>query len=216
MAEGMTTTNSSGMNSAPTANAPRQPITPRLSALPGKVLRRLQRYYRRYFQNRNYVFVHRGPFPPEHREDCHFKRYSTFEQIPSQVRDGFIATGRDQVLACDRRELDEGATMWAVFIGDELASVIFTRQSGAFRRWFVELGENDIVFIRGRTDIRFRGRGLLPSLMRYAMHNCLKEGGSAYLDCRVYNKPSIRAIQKTGFSCIATMKPLSRQDAFGG
>ena len=45
---------------------------PAVLAIPGRIWRRLRRYYRRYFQNRNHVFVHRGPFPPEHRDDCTF------------------------------------------------------------------------------------------------------------------------------------------------
>lgn len=70
--------------------------------------------------------------------------------------------------------------------------------------------DEDIVIFRVRTYPRFRGRGIAPSLMCHAMSELLAEGGSAWIDCRIYNKPSIRSIEKAGFDRVGTMRPMSR------
>lgn len=186
-----------------------------LRALPGKAVRRLRRYYLRYFQHRNHVYVHRGPFPPEHRDDCTFHRYERFEDVPPEVREAIIAAGGQKALDTDEREMRQNGVMWAAFCDGGLASVLFTRCGAYFRQWFVPLEDGDVVIFRVRTYPQFRGRGIAPSLMRHAFHECLSDGGAAYIDCRVYNHPSIRSIEKAGFEHIATMKPISRQEAFG-
>lgn len=180
-----------------------------------RVKGRLLRSYRRWFQNRNHVFVHRGPFLPINREDCTFCCYERLEDVPMNVREAIMAQGGQRTLNTDEREIEQNATMWASFCGEDLASVLFTRRGAHFRQWFVPLEDNDIVIFRVRTHSQFRGKGLAPSLMSYALHESLGAGEAAYIDCRVYNQPSIRSIEKAGFQHVATMKPIRREDALG-
>lgn len=215
MAEGMTTTNGREMNSASIGNAPRQPITPRLSALPGKVLRRLQRYYRRWFQNRNYVFIHKGPFGPELRDDCTFSRHDRFETVPATVvTDIMLQDGRHEIER-DMVEMECGAVLWIAHVNEHVASLILCHRGRNFKKWHVPVGGNDIIFSRGRTFTPFRGRGLCSSLMKYAMHVELSKQGVAFSDCRVYNAPSIRLHAKAGFYRLTKVKPLTRAEALG-
>lgn len=194
---------------ATTDHVSRRTIPP-LRDLPGKVWRRLRRYYRRYFQNRNHVFVRRGPYPLAERDDCSFHCYPCFDDVPVEVRRAIITRRGRDVLETDRRELDEGAVMWIAEIHGTPASVLFTRRGGLFRDWFVPLDVDDMVIFRVRTDPQYRGRGLAPSLMRRAMAESLSSDSRAYVDCRVYNRPSIRSIEKAGFERIATMRPIER------
>ncbi len=181
----------------------------------GRAWRRALWFYRRRFQNRCHVFVHRGPFPPEHRDDCAFHRFDRFDDVPQDVRDAVVAYRDASQLEMDAKEIRDGATMWGASCDGVLASVVFTRRGRDFRRWFLPLRPDDVVVFRLRTYPAFRGRGLAPSLMRQALHEYMQEGNDAYIDCRVYNKPSIRSITKTGFQRIATMKPIRREEAIG-
>lgn len=184
-----------------------------LRDLPGKLWRRFGRYYRRYFQNRNHVFVRRGPFPPEHRSDCTFVRYERFDDLPAAMRETIINHGGQRSMETDQREMSEDAVLWAALIDSNLAGTLFTRPGRLYRHWFVPLDAEDLIIFRVRTFPEFRGRGVAPSLMRHAMAESLTESDRAYIDCRVYNKPSIRSIEKAGFQLLTTMKPITRQQA---
>ncbi len=121
--------------------------------------------------------------------------------------------GGQKTLTIDHSELEQNGIMWAAFLDKQLTGVLFTRRGIHFNRWFVKLQHDDIVIFRVRTYPEFRGQGIAPALMNYAINNSLASGDNAYIDCRVYNKPSIRSIEKAGFSLIATMKPISRAQA---
>lgn len=189
-----------------------------LHHLPVKVRRKLQWYYRRWFQYRCHVYVHRGPFPPEQRSDCTFQRYERFEDVPLSLRDAIVANRNSKELDIDALEIKDNAVMWVASCDGVPATIVFTRRGRHFRRWFLPLQDQDVVVFRLRTYPPFRGRGLAPSLMRHVLHESVKDGAAAYVDCRVYNQPSIRSITKAGFECIATMKPIPREQvvASGG
>ena len=185
----------------------------KFNRLVGKVLHRLTRYYQKSFRNRNYIFVHQGPFEPVKNPICEFARYKSFDEVPRDVREAIERYGGQKALETDRREMEQDSIMWVAFLGQQLTGVLFTRRGVDFQRWFVKLQDDDIVIFRVRTYPEFRGRGIAPSLMRYAMNSLLHKGNNAYIDCRVYNRPSIRCIENAGFSMIATMKPMLREEA---
>jgi GNAT superfamily N-acetyltransferase len=142
-------------------------------------------------------------------------RFDQFDDIPENIRAVIEQTNGPQTLEEDRREMDQAAVMWVAIYNQEPAGVLFSRKGRDFRQWFVELKDNDMVLFRMRTHPEFRGRGIAPFLMSYAMHNSLTLGCRAFIDCRVYNTPSIRAIEKAGFDLLSTMKPISREFALG-
>lgn len=181
----------------------------------GKIMRRLLRYYRKWFQNRNHVFMHNGPFELKKPKICETLRFDKFEDIPEYIRSVIIQKSGPQTLAGDRREMDHAAVMWAAIYDQTLAGVLFSRKGKDFRKWFVKLKDQDLILFRMRTYPEFRGRGIAPFLMCYAMHHSLADGYRAFIDCRVYNKSSIRAIEKSGFDLLSTMKPISREFALG-
>jgi hypothetical protein len=185
--------------------------------LPGRAWRRfVHGYYRPWFCQNNYVFRHEGPFPEEIRTDCMFSRYESFAALPDHLKQSMTAEGNPSRLEVDERELQDNATLWIALVDNEVACTVFTRRGADFRRWFVELQPEDVVVFRLRTYIGFRGRGLAPSLMRHALHEIMDERNCAYIDCRTYNKASIRCIEKTGFKRIATLKTISREWALNG
>jgi ribosomal protein S18 acetylase RimI-like enzyme len=161
------------------------------------------------------VFRHSGPFRTPPPELCSIQRFDALEQVAAATLSAIEAQTGLRSLATDRFELDHQAILWIAFIGDQPAGMLFCRQGGDFRKWFVPLMDTDIVLFRGRTFPEFRGRGVMPALISNAMHAMLRDGGAAYCDCRVYNTSSMRCITKAGFTRIATMRPISRDDALG-
>jgi RimJ/RimL family protein N-acetyltransferase len=197
------------------APAVSRPLWAAPAAVPGKVWRRLKRWCRHRFQNRNHVFAHHGPFEPVPNPTCRVVRYDRYDDIPEEVRAG-IRRHRDRTAVDkDRFEMEQKAALWVAFIDSEPAGLLFGRRGGAFRTWFVPLRNKDIVLFRGVTFPPYRGRGVMPTLTRTAMHDCLSPGDTAYCDCRVYNTASMRCIEKAGFTHIATMRAIRRRHALG-
>lgn len=182
-----------------------------MQAVPGRIFRRCREIYRSYFCQWNYVFEHPGPFIPETRSDCIFRKFETIEGIPASIIDAIVSDGGDHRLTMDRQELSENATMWVAIVDGRLASTVFTRRSCFFKRWFLPLSKADVVVFRLQTHADFRGRGLAPSLIRHCLHQQMKPEGRAYIDCRTYNKPSIRCIEKSGFVRVATKRTIKRE-----
>jgi GNAT superfamily N-acetyltransferase len=186
-------------------------LTMQPGILLGKIRRRLTRYYRQWFCQQNYIFRHDGPFSREDRSDCTFECYESFDKLPKEVKTDICADGGPSRLETDKLELSENAVIWIAFVDGRVATTVFTRKGKHFRRWFLELQQEDVVVFRLRTHPDFRGQGFAPSLIRYAVSVIADKAGSAYIDCRTYNKPSKRCIEKAGFTCVATKKTIKRE-----
>jgi len=181
-----------------------------------KILRRLRRYYRQWFQqSRNHVFVKHGPFEPVSDPPCEIVRFDRFEDIPASLKEAFLAQEGQTGLATDRFEMDHGAIMWVGLVDGQLAHRKLIRYGKDFKRWFVDLKENDIVVFRANTYPNYRGLGIGPAISAHLMYSLLRNGGKVYTDCNVNNAPAIRATLKNGYEIIATMKPISREQALG-
>jgi hypothetical protein len=166
-------------------------------------------FYRRnhvYQLDWNLPFV---PSPPGFRVE----RYAGSGALSAELRGAVLRTLGPERLVGDLREMKHAAVLWVGYLDGELAGLSMTRRGAHFRRWFVPLNPEDIVVIRNQTAPTFRGRNVCPALMRRAIAEELKSGGTAYCDCRVYNHASIRSIEKAGLRRIATCRPLSRAEA---
>lgn len=181
----------------------------------GRICRRLRSYYQNWFQRRNHIFVHKGPCALNPASSCEYRHFDNADTIPKKVWDAIEFYGGTKASATDRRELSQSAIMWTAFVNNQLAGVLFSRQGRFFKHWFVPLHDEDIVLFRMRTYPEFRGQGVAPSLLCHAISRLLSSGNKIYVDCRVYNAPAIRCIEKAGFVRIATMKPLARDEAMG-
>ena len=179
--------------------------------LPGKMWRRMLVYYRRWFCDNNYIFKHTGPFHVEERSDCTFQTFNSFKEIPDQVKLGMCVDSDTSRFKSDELELRENACLWLALVNGQVASIVFTRKGKYFRRWFVDLQPEDTVVFRLLTRPEYRGRGIATSLIRHAMHETTSNSGNAFIDCRTYNKPSKRCIEKAGFQCIGIMKTIKRE-----
>ena len=75
-------------------------------------------------------------------------------------------------------------------------------------KWYVPLQDEDFVMYEMLTFTHHRGRGIILHIAGTAMQEYGIKGGTAYVDCHVWNHSSIRAIEKLGFEQIATARPL--------
>jgi GNAT superfamily N-acetyltransferase len=180
------------------------------------MLARARSEYRKRFANQNYIFQHSGPFADDTRRDCEFNAYHSAKEIPPQIVECICESGTAARFETDKLELSENAVLWIATVDGDLASSVFTRRGLHFRNWFVSLRPDDLVVFRLKTESRYRGCGIAPSLMRYALKRSMLEQGSAYIDCRTYNTASIRCIEKAGFKRIAKIKTIRRDWALYG
>jgi len=176
---------------------------------------RIRRILRRWVPRHNHIFRHEGPFPPERHPQAEFSVCDSADLLSPSLMAQLKATGTERMLETDLVELRSGSRLWYGLVDGRLAVVLFTRRGHQFRNWFTPLQPSDMVIFRVRTYPEFRGRGLAPSLMRYAMHESLQNGDCSFIDCGTDNQPSIRSIEKAGFRKIATMKPITREFALG-
>jgi GNAT superfamily N-acetyltransferase len=103
----------------------------------------------------------------------------------------------------------KGCVLWVAYGGDRPACITLSRRGRHIPRWFLELRPDDVLLFRVKTAADFRGKGFSPALTRHILAEELRDGGNAYWDCRVYNRPSIRAAEKAGFRIVAKMKPIT-------
>jgi RimJ/RimL family protein N-acetyltransferase len=178
-----------------------------------RVARRLARAFNRAFRRRNHVYRFEragGPACPGLAVD----RYDRPEAVPEAARRAISRWGGDVAWRTDVEEIRAGAALWIGRLDGAVAGAWMSRPGALFRAWFVPLRAGDLVLFRGTTAPELRGRGVSPAMMREIVARDLPPGGSAYVDVSVHNAPSIRAIEKAGFRRIATLKPISRKQAY--
>ena len=98
-----------------------------------KIWQWFSRHHHRLFQNRNIIFIHRGPFKPAAHLTYQVARYENFTYLPDHLCRTIVSRGGEKDLAKDRQELDQNATMWVALIEGQLAGALFTRRGRFFR-----------------------------------------------------------------------------------
>lgn len=169
--------------------------------------------WRRITQHRNHVFVYEGkvltrPALPGFT----LLRCTSQREIPSERLVEMRQKVGEQSLQANRWELEHGAVQWIGLIGRRFAGTSMSRRGRCFTKWFVPLQRDDIVIFRNWTAPEHRGKGVCPAIMQRIIVHELANGGKAYVDCPVHNKPSIRSIEKAGFRRFATAKPLGPRE----
>ena len=173
-----------------------------------RVSRRLLVIYRRLFCQQNYIFRHSGPFDAPELPQCTFASHTSDSEIPQSIIDDIIASRPEKSFDVDNDELRNHATLWVALVNGRVGSFFYTRKGSHFRKWFLPLSPDDVVVFRMRTPDQHRGRGYAPALLRHALSQIIIDGAWAHIDCRTYNKPSIKAIEKAGFVRVAKMRTL--------
>lgn len=141
-------------------------------------------------------------------------RYTSLAEIDDASLRIFRETyGMRLVHECERLFL-MGAHLWLGFWDGQVAGICWSRSGLTRSDYFVPLQESDATILSCFTFPPFRGRGIYPAMLRYIASTLKDDRGirRIFIDCRSYNRPSLRGIEKAGFRRIGTAV---RLDLFG-
>jgi GNAT superfamily N-acetyltransferase len=105
--------------------------------------------------------------------------------------------------------IDSGVDIIAAFEGESIASYLFlsTTSPGLNDDLVLEFDERLVFFYRAFTRPEFRGRGMMPALLRAALERCASVGYKCAVACiDVGNRPSWRAFRSVGFKTFAIVR----------
>ena len=172
-----------------------------------KIYIKIRKKYRLLFNDHNHVWVYDDePIKVILPEEITIKSFEKIESIPKEAFNKMKEELGDTTKDWLNAEFREGSILWLLFVNNEFAVRQFIRYGKYFNTWFLPLNEKDFVFMAAGTFPEYRGKSLNPILKRYIMHNEMKNGGKAYVDCKVWNKSAISALKKNNFRYLKTMK----------
>lgn len=173
-----------------------------------RIHRRFRSRWRRIVKAKHIVFAFAGEVEPTDRADLRITRYDTESNLDPLFLDAIDkrqgAKGRLRI----RSAFGRGSVLWVGYRDQLPAVFLWTRRGDRFDHWFIPLEPEDIVTFAMVTLPEHRGVGLAPTMMRHVIAVERGPGGRALIDSAVWNKPSIRAIEKVGYRPIGRMKPL--------
>ena len=165
--------------------------------------------WRRIAQHRNHVFRHNPSMPRlAAPTGMVVQCFTGPAEIPQRTRDEMARHFGEREVELQRWEMERKAVLWVATVNDRLAGVSMSRLGRYYARWFVPLRARDVVIYRNSTLPAFRGQGVCPAIMHEIVSRQVVADSRAYVDCKIYNKSSIRSIEKAGFQRVATLKPL--------
>ena len=103
------------------------------------------------------------------------------------------------------REVDKlfarGCELWLGWIEGEIAGVCWSCSRKSRMDYFVPLREDDATILSCFVFPQYRGRGIYPSMLETIVRTLMNDDqvSKVYIDCKSWNRPSIRGIQKAGF-----------------
>jgi ribosomal protein S18 acetylase RimI-like enzyme len=97
-----------------------------------------------------------------------------------------------------------GAQLWIGFCGKEVAGICWSWSGLTRSDYFVPLETDDANILSCFVFPRFRGRGIYPTMLKHIASTLGDHDGihRVFIDCRSWNYPSIRGIEKAGFHLI--------------
>lgn len=193
----------------------------------GRFLRRLQRArhrglysslrsfavrkFNRRFRARVFVWVwHAGEPLFGGSDDVQIARYVTASSVPNETLDELIAGDGESFLTRMREEFAVGAVLWVGSIDGRVAGYQWSQHGDSVSNWHFELIDRDVVIYSTVTFHEFRGRRVAGTMMAHICRKEVAPGGRATADCMVWNEPSKRFIERTGFRIVGERKPLAQ------
>jgi len=131
-------------------------------------------------------------------------RYSHFLDIGSE-RLQTLAEARGMGLIREFEQLfRKGAQLWMIFCNKEIAGICWSRSGLTRADYFIPLKTNDANILSCFVFPKFRGRGIYPATLKHIASTLKDHDGirRVFIDCKSWNYPSIRGIEKAGFHII--------------
>lgn len=168
------------------------------------------RAWRRVFRHRQLVFELSADAAaelaaPTARAQIH--TYREPAELSPALRAEFTAHHGPSFVAYVETTLRNGATLYVLQDDDHIASLLWAKRGDRVSNWYVPVGASDVILYGWWTDPHRRGQGLIRLLIAAATRDALPQARRFLADVRVWNTPSIRAMERVGFRRIAEAKP---------
>jgi len=131
-------------------------------------------------------------------------RYRSVSEIGTGTFDRMAELGAIGLPPAVNRAFAAGRELWLAMLPDGRVAGIGWSASGRSRRdYFVHLDAGDSILLGYYVLPSMRGRGVYRMLISTAADALVAEhGGRVYIDCKIWNKPSKRGIEKAGFKLL--------------
>ena len=134
------------------------------------------------------------------------ERYEARSAVDPNIISKLQMTRRPELI----RELDKlfarGCELWLGVIEGEIVAICWSHSHKKRTDYFVALDEDDAMILSCFVFPQYRGRGIYPTMLETIVRT-LKgndQVSNVYIDCKSWNVPSIRGIQKAGFDFIGS------------
>ena len=132
--------------------------------------------------------------------DCY--TYKTWEEIPFEFRKIFD-NKNESILFKTKSNLSKGWRVWLLTIDKNPAVVGYSYPGNVAHNFYFPMTDSSIYIHYIYTLPQYRGRGILPLLLKHMMYMSKTEGFErAFIIVDEYNISSIRSIEKAGFQPI--------------
>lgn len=167
------------------------------------------RKFNRRFRARLCVWVWRHGEPlGEGSDEVEISCYRRGDELPESVLNELIAGDTETFSERMREEFSEGGVLWVGSVDEKVAGYQWSRRGDYVENWHFDLTERDVLIYSTVTFHEFRGRRVAGTVMAEICRQEVPTGGRGCADCMVWNTPSVRFIQKTGFTKVEERKPL--------
>jgi hypothetical protein len=171
-----------------------------------------QQAWRRAFAHRQLVYElardSTATSPAELPAGARITRYRSIGELPKSMLSSLAADHGESFIENARTTLEGGAILYILEMDDRPASFLWARSGALIPRWYVPLSAADMVLYGWFTLPEFRGTGLIRHAIARSMQDAPSEVRRFLADVRVWNKPSIRAMERVGFRYVTSAKPL--------
>lgn len=135
--------------------------------------------------------------------------YRSLDQMPAASISSLAVEHGSQLVPLLEDGFRGGATLFVVEYHGVPASILWAKPGALAKRWYVPLSSSDVVLYGWHTSPEHRGRNLIGHAMQSAIAYFSPAAKRFLADVRIWNTPSIRAMEKAGFRIVARAKPLS-------
>lgn len=129
------------------------------------------------------------------------------EQLPEALRSELSSRHGQPFAAYVDANLRSGAQLYLLNVEERIASILWAKPGDRVSAWYVPVGAEDVILYGWWTDPGMRGRGLIRQLISAATRDALPHAKRFLADVRVWNTPSIHAMERVGFRRIAEARP---------
>lgn len=168
--------------------------------------------WRRVFLNGHDIYKYARHLPRVSAHcDARIDRYDSASEVPTEVLRQIEEREGRQSVRTIRGEFLKVGELYVGWVGEKVASRMWVRAGRHMEDWFVLLREDDCVLFGMLAYPAFRGLGIIGALITEAIERNGGGDGDVYVDCKLWNRSSMRVFDKMAFKRISTKRPLRRQ-----